>query len=223
MADSSTLQTLLMGAIGGLLPLALKYVVDRFAERYRSDLRVAARRKEQLYTKQAKVVIGVYSRLADSMGDVYDLLGVSSRRWGSVYTFKGGVKKQISPESCHRSFDKFQHYFIKYKPYLPPLLANDVTGTGLRLFDTIKMCEKNAKAASEGSTQETLSDSESLRGQVRRTMKDLTSKFRELMNGEGDQSRGQMASSCDFPQTDQSLEERRLHSVDSGVAGTTDS
>jgi hypothetical protein len=70
MADVSSTQTLVVGAIGGAIALLGKYVIDRFAASHNAELGVRAKRRERYFDKQASVLEGMSEKLA---GLVYAL------------------------------------------------------------------------------------------------------------------------------------------------------
>jgi hypothetical protein len=132
--DFPALGSLIAGALGGLIPLSFKYLVDRFAESHKADVSVAARLKERLYDKQGAVIAGTYERLArwaevacgNSLPEFDVDAGVLSD-WGTER-----LKEKV--ERADQAADALREYFIINKIYLPTSLDKEILRITLTLY-----------------------------------------------------------------------------------------
>lgn len=165
-------ETLIGGAIGGVISLVGNYVVGRFAESHKAAVNVAAKRKERYHEKQAAAIAGVYEKLS-----LYDdaLRGLHLYETKSL-TEDQEKRTQGAIGEADRMRRDFEGYFAANEIYFPEALASRVQQVSSILRRALSTHREMARSANVGSIMEA-------RDAARNLLHDLKGRFRELLLG----------------------------------------
>jgi hypothetical protein len=128
-----TVQTLIIGALGGTgyaaLSAALKYIADRLTESHKLVVGVAAKRRERYHEKQAVAVAGTYEKLTIYVDAVCGLY-----LWEAAsltHDQEERIRKEL--DEAHQARIGFQRFFAANEIYFPAPLACKVEELNRRL------------------------------------------------------------------------------------------
>ena len=181
MPTMDTLGSLIGGALGGMITLAGKYVVDRFAESHKAAVSIAAKRKEKYHEKQAAAVAGTYEKLtrySDAVCGLYLWEAASLSR-----DQEERVRKEL--DEAHQARIDFQRFFAANEIYFPAPLASKVEELNRRLHRALLT---HRAMTGPGPISQTAGDDKATkiketRAAAKELLRELKGKFRELLLG----------------------------------------
>jgi hypothetical protein len=141
------LQSLIIGAVGGMASQVLRSILDRFGESHKATIGIAAKRKERYYEKQAAAVASIYEKLTRYMDTVDSLrLYEPASTWGeqpideSARTYleekRGKLIDQGLDEATRARID-FERSFAASEIYFSPSLVSQARDLGRDLHRVI--------------------------------------------------------------------------------------
>jgi len=184
MADTSTVQTLIVGAMGGAITMAVKYAIDRFAESHKAEIGVRAKRRERYYDKQATAIAWMYERLARLVYAV-DQLHISAdpehRRLVMKITTKN-IKEALP--AALEAVKEAEVYFATNELYFSESLANNVSLLILNMCMATGSIHRAVQDGLDQITEDNVRSIDSSRQRTRTVIAQLRTEFRKLMLGE---------------------------------------
>lgn len=113
---------ILLGVLGGTIPLVLKYFVDHLTEKRRVDLSFTAKRRERYHEKQMAAI-----------EDAYELLVGYVAICKSIYLHETNESLKDKIERAEKMRDEFQSVFDRQVIYLPPEMVNSLSMVSYQL------------------------------------------------------------------------------------------
>ena len=183
MADVSTTQTIVLGAMGGSITIAVKYVIDRFTESHKAELGVRAKRRERYFDNQATVIAGMYEKLAGLVYALHELYFDETdfiREVATVMTTD--IKEMLPPaKAAHKHASV---YFASNELYFSQASATLITSLLVHIGVAIDELDSAVDEGLDKVTEDDVKTITSCHQMARTALEQLHTEFRALMLGE---------------------------------------
>src|SRR5271157_1085725 len=183
MADVSTTQTLFLGVMGGAIPIAVKYVIDRFTESHKAELGVRAKRRERYFDNQATVIAGMYEKLAGLVYALHELYFDETdfiREVATVMTTD--IKEMLPPAKAAHKHASI--YFASNELYFSQASATLITSLLVHIGVAIDELDSAVDEGLDKVTEDDVKTITSCHQMARTALEQLHTEFRALMLGE---------------------------------------
>jgi hypothetical protein len=129
MPDPTSIETLIIGAAGGLIGVTLKYIFDRLIETHKAANAAKAKPREQYHEKQVEAIIGVYERLKKCIdaGQEAFIHEADIAETGSSLSEAARARIEEELKAARAMEKELEDFYDSHCLYLPDELDNQIT------------------------------------------------------------------------------------------------